>query len=135
MNVDEVIKDVDYRHVIQLFDLICASHSDPFVMTEMYCRMKERQHADNGDEYFILLQPIQILHRIENVAPQTAASEVDPVIFHWIAQMYLFALYSLGLTFRLASEEASPRWLYEHYSPLHETSLANAWEKIRLQTD
>ena len=32
-------------------------------------------------------------------------------------------------TVKHALNSVSPEWLYNHYSPLHETSLGNAWEK------
>ena len=45
------------------------------------------------------------------------------------ADFYIYGLYERDKTFGAAVAEISPRWLYDHFSPLHETSMANAWDK------
>lgn len=50
-------------------------------------------------------------------------------ILHWMAELYVYTRYEKGLSFQEMMKMVSPEWLYTHYSPLHETSLKNAWEK------
>ena len=72
---NDLIREADRRHVIQLFDLFAESPYDALNLIEAYSRTYSRIRADEGSEYHILKRP------------------------------------------------------YTHYSPLHETSLKNAWVK------
>ena len=130
MSVDKMYQEVDRCHLMQFVELICTSEYDPFEMFEAYCRLWERKRADEGEVYFILKQPIQMfneIHRKETIPKST--QKADIIIFHWIADIYLFARYEKELFFEQSIRIVPIRWLYEHYSPLHETSLRNAWDK------
>ena len=130
MKVDEMYQDVDRQHLMLLVDLICDSKYDPFAMFETYSQLWERKRADEGEVYFILKQPIHMYHEVHRQAtiPEKAESS-DTVIFHWMADVYLYALYHKGVHFSQSVSMVPPKWLYTHYSPMHETSLGNAWEK------
>ena len=130
MNVDEIYRDADRCHLMQFVELICESEYDSFVMFEVYCRLWERKRADEGEVYFILKQPIQMFNEVlrQETIPK-CEEKADVMIFHWMADIYLYAHYNFNLSFEQAVYKVSPRWLYAHYSPLHETSLQNGWEK------
>ena len=130
MKENELIREVDRRHVIQLFDLFADSKYDPFDLIEAYSRTDSRIRADEGSEYHVLKQPINVFNEIlrEN-SIKAAEIDVDQIILHWMAELYIFVRYEKGITFREMLNIVSPKWLYNHYSPLHETSLGNAWEK------
>ena len=130
MNVDEIYREADRCHLMQFVELICASEYDPFAMFEAYSRLWERKRADEGEVYFILKQPIQMfneVHRQESIPK--CKEKADVMIFHWMADIYLFARYYSDLSFEQSVCMVPPKWLYAHYSPLHETSLRNGWEK------
>ena len=128
--VEPLYQEVDRHHLMAFMDLICDSEYDPFAMYEAYCRLWERKRADEGEVYFILKQPIQMyneVHRQETIAK--AKEPADAMIFHWMADIYLHARYHEGIPFAESVRLVPPRWLYAHYSPLHETSIRNGWEK------
>lgn len=135
MRDDDLIREVDRRHVILLFDLFADSKYDPFDLIEAYSRTYSRIRADEGSEYHILKQPINVFNDIlrENNFKETE-NDADHIILHWMAELYVFVRYEKGLSFREIVENVSPQWLYNHYSPLHETSLGNAWEKASCQS-
>ena len=135
MRDNDLIREVDRRHVIQLFDLFADSKFDPFDLIEAYSRTYSRIRADEGSEYHVLKQPINVFNDIvrENNLKETE-NEVDHIIMHWMAELYVFVRYEKGLSFREILDVVSPEWLYNHYSPLHETSLGNAWEKASCQS-
>ena len=127
---DELIREADRRHVIQLFDLFAESPYDALVLIEAYSRTYSRIRADEGSEYHVLKQPINVYNDIlrENHLEITE-SEDDQIILHWMAELYVYTRYEKELSFQEMMKMVSPEWLYAHYSPLHETSLKNAWEK------
>ena len=128
--VDELFQEVDRRHLMCFVDLICDSEYDPFAMFEAYSRLWERKRADEGEEYFILKQPTQMcneVHRQETIPKATEPA--DAMVFHWMVDIYLYARYAQGIPFVQSVRQVPPRWLYAHYSPLHETSIRNGWEK------
>ena len=91
MRDDDLIREVDRRHVIQLFDLFADSKFDPFDLIEAYSRTYSRIRADEGSEYHVLKQPINVFNDIvrENNLKKTE-NEVDHIIMHWMAEfMYL----------------------------------------------
>ena len=61
--------------------------------------------------------------------PRDTEGDADHIILHWMAELYIYVRYEKGLSFREMINSVSLEWLYNHYSPLHETSLGNAWEK------
>ena len=130
MRDDDLIREVDRRHVIQLFDLFADSKYDPFDLIQAYSTTNSRARADGGSEYHVLKQPINVFNDIlrEN-SPKPAEGDADHIILHWMAELYIYVRYEKGLSFREMINSVSPEWLYNHYSPLHETSLGNAWEK------
>jgi hypothetical protein len=130
MRDDDLIREVDRRHVIQLFDLFADSKYDSFDLIRAYSTTSSRDRADEGSEYHVLKQPINVFNDIlrENNLKVTE-KEVDSIILHWMAELYVYVLYEKGLSFREILNRVSPEWLYNHYSPLHETSLGNAWQK------
>lgn len=130
MKDDDLIREVDRRHVTQLFDLFAESKYDPFDLIEAYSRTYSRIRADEGSEYHVLKQPINVFNDIlrENHL-EVNENDFDQIILHWMAELYVFVRYEKGLSFREMVNTVSPEWLYTHYSPLHETSLVNAWEK------
>lgn len=130
MREDELIREVDRRHVIQLFDLFADSPYKALDLIEAYSRTDSRIRADAGSEYHVLKQPINVYNDIlrENNLEITQ-KEADQIILHWLAELYVYTHYEKGLSFREMMKMVSPEWLYTHFSPLHETSLKNAWEK------
>lgn len=130
MRDDDLIREVDRRHVIQLFDLFADSKYNPFDLIEAYSRTFSRIRADEGSEYHVLKQPINVFNDIlrENHL-KVSENGLDKIILHWMAELYVFVRYEKGLSFREMVNAVSPEWLYMHYAPLHETSLGNAWEK------
>ena len=135
MRDDDLIREVDRRHVIQLFDLFADSKYDSFDLIKAYSRTYSRIRAHEGSEYHILKQPINVFNDIlrENNFKEIEYA-VDHLILHWMAELYVFVRYEKGLSFREILDVVSPEWLYNHYSPLHETSLGNAWEKASCQS-
>ena len=130
MHVDEMYQEVDRRHLMQFVDLVCESEYDPFAMFEAYSRLWERRRADEGEVYFIFKQAVQMyneVHRQETIPK--SAHKADAVVFHWMVDIYLYALYQAGIFFEQSVRMVPPRWLYAHYSPLHETSVRNGWDK------
>ena len=127
---DDLIREADRRHVIQLFDLFAESPYDALVLIEEYSRTYSRIRADEGSEYHVLKQPINVYNDIlrENHLEITE-SEDDQIILHWMAELYVYTRYEKELSFQEMMKMVSPEWLYTHYSPLNETSLKNAWEK------
>ena len=115
MRDDDLIREVDRRHVIQLFDLFADSKYDPFDLIQAYSTTNSRARADEGSEY--------------HNSPKPAEGDADHIILHWMAELYIYVRYEKELSFREMINSVSPEWLYNHYSPLHETSLGNAWEK------
>ena len=57
MRDDELIKNVDRRHVLQLFDLFVLSEYDAFSLIELYSNCDTRRKADEGSAYHILILP------------------------------------------------------------------------------
>ena len=86
MRDNDLIREVDRRHVIQLFDLFADSKFDPFDLIEAYSRTYSRIRADEGSEYHVLKQPINVFNDIvrENNLKKTE-NEVDHIIMHWMA--------------------------------------------------
>ena len=130
MREDELIREVDRRHIIQLFDLFADSPYNALDLIEAYSRTDSRIRADAGSEYHVLKQPINVYNDIlrENHLEITKREE-DQIILHWMADLYVHTHYEKGLSFLEMMKDVSPVWLYTHYSPLHETSLKNAWVK------
>ena len=130
MRDDDLIREVDRRHLIQLFDLFADSKYDPFDLIQAYSTTNSRARADGGSEYHVLKQPINVFNDIlrEN-SPKPAEGDADHIILHWMAELYIYVRYEKGLSFREMINSVSLEWLYNHYSPQHETSLGNAWEK------
>lgn len=129
----DLIREADRRHVRQLFDLFAISEYDVFELITAYSTTDSRVRADAGSEYFILKQPVNILNEILRGRPiQKAVHNVDRIILHWMAEMYIFARYEKNLSFREMMLQVPPEWLYAHYSPLHEATMENAWEKASL---
>ena len=64
MRDDDLIREVDRRHVIQLFDLFADSKYDSFDLIKAYSRTYSRIRADEGSEYHILKQPINVFNDI-----------------------------------------------------------------------
>ena len=133
MKKDDIIKNTDRLHVLRLFDMIADSDYDTFEMIRRYSKVKTRVMADTGEEYFILRQPVNSVNDVlmEGAVPRSDA-ETDKGILHWMADVYIHALYELDMTFAQAVEMADPEWLYTHFSPLHEASISNCWDKIKL---
>ena len=127
---NDLIREADRRHVIQLFDLFAESPYDALILIEAYSRTYSRIRADEGSEYHVLKQPINVYNDIlrENHLEITE-SEDDQIILHWMAELYVYTRYEKELSFQEMMKMVSPEWLYTHYSPLHETSLKNAWVK------
>ena len=134
MNDADMMRDVDYRHVLQAFSLFNGSGFDALEMVRRYASLPSRLRADQGSGYHIYRQPVSTLNdvvRDTGTLPQ--GGEVDEVVLRWIARLYLYALYERGIPMREAVAMVDPEWLVEHYDPLHEASLATAWDKaVRL---
>ena len=64
MRDDDLIREVDRRHVIQLFDLFADSKYDPFDLIQAYSTTNSRARADGGSEYHVLKQPINVFNDI-----------------------------------------------------------------------
>ena len=64
MREDELIREVDRRHVIQLFDLFADSPYNALDLIEAYSRTDSRIRADAGSEYHVLKQPINVYNDI-----------------------------------------------------------------------
>lgn len=131
MKKDDIIKSTDRLHVVRLFDMIADSGLDAFEMIRRYSNVKTRVMADAGEEYFILRQPVNSINDVlvEGEVPESG-EEIDKMILHWMADVYIYAIYEKDMTFSQAVKIADPRWLYDHYSPLHEAGLSNCWDKI-----
>lgn len=134
MNDADMMRDVDYRHVLQAFSLFNESGFDALEMVRRYVSLPSRRRADQGSEYHIYRQPVSTLNDITSgTGPLPRGGSVDEVALRWVARIYLYALYERGIPMRKAVAAVDPAWLMEHYDPLHEASLANAWDKaVRL---
>ena len=130
MKKSKEYRDFDRIHVLQLFDLIAESEYDAFAMIEGYASTKCRKRADEGEPYYVFRQATNQFNDIlmEGDIP-SKKMDVDPVVLHWLADFYLYGFYEKDLSFEQSMDRINPNWLYNHYSPLHETSIANAWDK------
>lgn len=54
MKNDGMMREVDRRHMLQLFDLFSASEYDTFELIRGYSELDSRMKADQGSEYHIL---------------------------------------------------------------------------------
>ena len=101
MREDELIREVDRRHIIQLFDLFADSPYNALDLIEAYSRTDSRIRADAGSEYHVLKQPINVYNDIlrENNLEITQ-KEADQIILHWLAELYVYTHYEKGLSFR-----------------------------------
>ena len=122
-------KYIDHYHIVQLFKLFYHSEFDLFELITKYSVLHSRKLADEGHWYYIFLQPTQSLHEIERMKPCLKRRKYDPVIVDWMAEIYSYAVEEQDVTFEDAVNAVSPEWLYNHYSPLHETSIQNGWCK------
>ena len=95
---NDLIREADRRHVIQLFDLFAESPYDALILIEAYSRTYSRIRADEGSEYHILKQPINLYNDIlrENHLEITE-SEDDQIILHWMAELYVYTRYEKEL--------------------------------------
>ena len=86
MRDDDLIREVDRRHMIQLFDLFADSKYNPFDLIEAYSRTFSRIRADEGSEYHVLKQPINVFNDIlrENHL-KVSENGLDKIILHWMA--------------------------------------------------
>lgn len=74
---NDLIREADRRHVIQLFELFSESPYDALDLIEAYSRTYSRIRADEGSEYHVLKQPINVYNDIlrENYLEKTESEE------------------------------------------------------------
>ena len=137
--MSEKAYDICYYESMQikiryLFKLIARNTTEPFQTIEAYMRCEYRRNMDRGNPLFLNKTPKQILGSLGiEVSMEPEISEAyDEYILEWMADVYTYLQWNDNILSEKIVEKIKPQELYEKYYPLHETSLTNCTEKLKV---
>lgn len=130
---DECYLDGMIQKTRYLFKLIARNQVEPFQIISEYMKSTYRKYMDTGNPLYLNKTPKQILSSI-GVQVKTGLDineNYDEFILEWMADVYTYLQWKYNLSSGDVVEKIKPEKLYRKYSPLHETSLSNAAEKLK----
>ena len=120
-----------------LFKLIGRNRKDAFKVIMNYMNSDYRRNMGEGNPLFLNKTPKQILHSmnisIDGNAPMS--EELDEFILEWMADIYTYMQWKYNVPSGELASKLKPEDLYSKYYPLHETSVENGAEKLRIMVD
>lgn len=130
---DECYYDSMIQKGRYLFKLIARNTENPFQVIETYMRSNYRKAMDLGNPLYLNKTPKQILGELGvKVNLEAPISDTwDEFILEWMSDIYTYMQWKYNLPSERIVEKIRPEDLYEKYSPLHETSVANGVDKLR----
>lgn len=130
---DEVYLDAMLQKIRYLFKLIARNMENPFPGITAYMNSTYRMYMDMGNPLYLNKTPKQILGSmgLPNRTDLDISEQYDEVILAWIADVYTYLQWKYNLSSKKIVEKIEPEKLYEMFSPLHETSLSNAVDKVK----
>ena len=130
---DEVYLDAMLQKTRYLFQLIARNTENPFRGISAYMTSSYRKYMDMGNPLYLNKTPKQILGSMgmPNRTDLDISEQYDEMILVWMADVYTYLQWKYNLSSEKIVEKLKPEELYRMFSPLHETSLANAVDKIK----
>lgn len=131
---DECYLDSMLQKNRYLFRLMARNCSNIFDRIRQYMKCEYRQLMDMGNPLYLNKTPKQILSTlgITVVSDAEISRDYDEFILDWMADIYNYMQWKYGLRSKNIVETIPPEELYKKYYPLHETSLVNGVEKLRV---
>ena len=129
---DECYIDSMLQKARYLFKLIGRNAKEPFQVIDDYLRSEYHRQMDEGNPLYLNKTPKQILGSLGiRVKTEFDISEdYDESVLEWMADIYTYLQWKYSISSFSIAEKIKPEELYDKYSPLHETSLGNAAEKL-----
>lgn len=116
------------------FSCLVESNYDFFDAVDAYMQTSEiRQKMDAGNWSALMKGHKQLLNSIDyaNCKPNIENEDkIDMIMYRWIADIYVYLQWMYNLPSKAISLRVNARELYRIFTPLHETSIKNACEKI-----
>lgn len=130
---DECYLDSMIQKTRYLFKLIARNCEEPFSFIQKYMEGVYRKYMDMGNPLYLNKSPKQVLDSIGIQADMNLdiSENYDEFILEWMADVYTYMQWKYNLFSEEIVEKIKPEDLYKKYSPLHETSLSNAAEKLK----
>ena len=130
---DEGYLDSMIQKTRYLFKLLARNNEEPFSSIQNYMKGTYRRYMDMGNPLYLNKSPKQIMNSIGVQAKKDLdiSENYDEFILEWMADMYTYLQWKYNLSSEEIVEKIEPKDLYKKYSPLHETSLSNAAEKLK----
>lgn len=130
---DESYLDSMMQKARYLFKLIVRNNENPFPVIRDYMKSDYRKYMDMGNPLYLNKTPKQILGSIgsSNRTDMEISEKYDEMILEWMADIYTYLQWKYSLSSAEMVKKVNPEVLYRSFSPLHETSLSNAAEKIK----
>lgn len=127
--LDSMLKK--HRYLFKLIGRYCKEHT--FSTITNYMRCEYRARMDKGNPLYLNKTPKQILGEMGiRVGLKSEISEMyDEFILEWMADIYTYLQWKYNLASKKIVDAITPEDLYSKYSPLHETSLENATDKLK----
>lgn len=130
---DESYLDSMIQKTRYLFKLISRNNEELFSSIRNYMKGTYRKYMDMGNPLYLNKSPKQIMDSIGIQAKMDLdiSENYDEFILEWMADVYTYLQWKYNLSSEEIVEKIEPEELYRKYSPLHETSLSNAAEKLK----
>lgn len=127
--LDSMIQKTRY-----LFKLIARNCDDVFSVIEMYMMGEYRAQMDWGNPLYLNKTPKQILSSIGVLVDDSAliSEKYDEFVLEWMADIYTYMQWEYDFLSKEIVEKIKPKELYSKYYPLHEASVENGVEKLRI---
>lgn len=127
--LDSMLKK--HRYLFKLIGRYCKENT--FSTITNYMRCEYRARMDEGNPLYLNKTPKQILGEMGiRVGLESELSDMyDEFILEWMADIYTYLQWKYNLSSKKIVDAITPEDLYLKYSPLHETSLGNATDKLK----
>lgn len=131
---DEAYLDSMIQKTRYLFKLIARNCDRVFDVIREYMEGEYRERMDDGNPLYLNKTPKQILGslgiRIEN--DEEISEAYDEFILEWMADIYTYMQWKWNLPSKDIVQGVGPAELYGKYYPLHEASIENGADKLRM---
>ena len=124
--LDHMLKEHEY-----LFRLFSRKDINTFDAIRLYMISEQRALMDIGNSKAINMTPKQLINRMfEQCSLHSENDDCDEFILNWMARIYVLLQFQTSKSSTEIVNRVSPEWLYNNYSPLHETSDTNGVSKV-----